>query len=216
MIGNGAEPAVFRPSGPRASFDAVPCGPVAMRMPSLLRSLAPLLLLLLAACATGPQVRSSESADAHFNRYRSFAFYEPLAMERGGYATPASERARAVARRELEARGDRYDPEAPDLWLNINAYLVERTNVSSMPTIDWAYYYSYRHGYVAVPFHSEPTLVSEYREGTMNVDLVDVQRNRLVWEGVATGRAPRSQADRLARIDETMALIFRQFPYGAP
>jgi hypothetical protein len=187
-----------------------------MRMSFLLRAVAPLLLLLLAACATGPQVSSTESANAEFHRYRSFAFYEPLAMERGGYATPASERARAVARREMEARGYRYDPEAPDLWLNINAYLVERTNVSSMPTIDWAYYYSYRHGYVAVPFHTERTLVSEYREGTMNVDLVDVQRNRLVWEGVATGRAPRSQADRLARIDETMALIFRQFPYGAP
>jgi hypothetical protein len=187
-----------------------------MRMPSLLRSLAPLLLLLLAACATGPQVRSSESADAHFNQYRTFAFYEPLAMERGGYATPASERARAVARREMEARGYRYDPESPDLWLNINAYMVERTNVSSMPTIDWGYYYSYRHGYVAIPFYIERTLVSEYREGTMNVDLVDVQRKRLVWEGVATGRAPRSQADRMARIDETMSLIFRQFPYRAP
>ncbi|KAA2284373.1 DUF4136 domain-containing protein [Arenimonas fontis] len=183
---------------------------------SALRSVAPLLLLLLAACATGPQVSSTESADADFDRYRSFAFYEPLAMERGGYATPASERARAVARRELEARGYRYDPESPDLWVNINAYLVERTNVSSMPTVDWAYYYSYRHGYVAVPFYSERTLVSEYREGTMNVDLVDVARKRLVWEGVATGRAPRKEADRLARIDETMARIFQQFPYRAP
>ena len=82
--------------------------------------------------------------------------------------------------------------EQPDLWLNINAYAQQRTDVSSMPTVDYAYYYSYRaRGYYVVPYWRDRTDVYRYTEGTLNVDLVDAARNRLVWEGIAVGRVSR-------------------------
>ncbi len=189
------------------------------RIPTSLRwLLAALLLALLAACATGPRISSDSDPRADFSAYRTFAFYSPLAIEREGYASLVSGRMKAAARDEMEARGYRYSEEDPDLWLNINAYMQRRTDVSTIPDVDYAYYYSYRHrGYVAVPYWHDRTTVHRYTEGTMNIDLVDAERNALVWEGIAVGRVTRNQdaAARDAAIDATIRDIFAAYPHRA-
>ena len=125
---------------------------------------------------------------------------------------------KAAARAEMEARGYRYSEQDPDLWLNINAYMEQRTDVSSIPEVDYAYYYSYRYrGYVAVPYWHDRTMVSRYTEGTMNIDLVDTARNALVWEGIAVGRV-RPNQDPVARdaaIDAPIRDIFAAYPHRA-
>ncbi|WP_202839317.1 DUF4136 domain-containing protein [Luteimonas saliphila] len=174
--------------------------------------------LLLAGCATGPRITTEADPEADFARYRSFGFYSPLAIEKEGYSSAASERMKAAARAQMESRGYVFTTERPDLWLNINAYTQQRTDVSSMPTVDYAYYYSYRaRGYYVVPYWRDRTDVYRYTEGTLNIDLVDAARNRLVWEGIAVGRVSREKdpAKRDARIDSTMAEIFAQYPYRA-
>ena len=176
------------------------------------------LALVLAACATGPRITTEADPEADFSRYRTFAFYSPLAIEPHGYSSAATERMKAAARAQMEARGYVFTTERPDLWLNINAHTQQRTDVTSMPTVDYAYYYSYRaRGYYVVPYWRDRTDVHRYTEGTLNVDLVDVERNRLVWEGIAVGRVGRTKdaAARDARIDSTMAEIFAQYPYRA-
>jgi hypothetical protein len=185
---------------------------------SLRRLLAAALLALLAACATGPRISSDSDPRADFSAYRSFAFYSPLAIEREGYASLVSGRMKAAARAEMEARGYRYSESDPDLWLNINAYMQQRTDVSTIPEVDYAYYYSYRYrGYVAMPYWHDRTTVRRYTEGTMNIDLVDAKRNALVWEGIAVGRVVRNQdpAERDAAIDATIRDIFSQYPHQA-
>lgn len=180
--------------------------------------LAALLLGLLAACATGPRISSDSDPRADFSAYRSFAFYSPLAIEREGYASLVSGRMKAAARAEMEARGYRYSEDDPDLWLNINAYMQRRTDVSTVPEVDYAYYYSYRYrGYVAMPYWRDRTMVSRYTEGTMNIDLVDARRNALVWEGIAVGRVTRNQdvETRDAAIDATIRDIFAAYPHRA-
>ena len=180
--------------------------------------LAALLLAVLAACATGPRISSDSDPRADFSAYRTFAFYSPLAIEREGYASLVSGRMKAAARAEMEARGYRYSEDNPDLWLNINAYMQQRTDVNTIPDVDYAYYYSYRYrGYVAVPFWHDRTTVHRYTEGTVNVDLVDAKRNALVWEGIAVGRVKRNQdaAARDLAIDATFRDIFAQYPHRA-
>ena len=175
-------------------------------------------IALLAGCATGPRITTEADPEANFASYRTFGFYSPLAIEKEGYSSAASERMKAAARAEMEARGYVFTTERPDLWLNINAYTQQRTDVTSMPSVDYAYYYSYRaRGYYVVPYWRDRTDVYRYTEGTLNVDLVDVERNRLVWEGIAVGRVSREKdpAKRDARINETMAEIFAEYPYRA-
>lgn len=176
-------------------------------------------MVLLAGCATGPRIATEADPEADFSRYRTFAFYSPLAVEKEGYTSALSERLKAAARREMEARGYVYDAEKPDLWVNINAYTRQRTDVSTIPSVDYAFYYSYRaRAYYAVPFWYDRATVHRYTEGTINVDLVDVARNRLVWEGVAVGRVSgetKDPAERNARIDSAMSEIFARYPYRA-
>lgn len=175
-------------------------------------------IALLAGCATGPRITTEADPEADFASYRTFGFYSPLAIEKEGYSSAASERMKAAARAQMEARGYVFTTERPDLWLNINAYTQQRTDVTSMPSVDYAYYYSYRaRGYYVVPYWRDRTDVYRYTEGTLNVDLVDAERNRLVWEGIAVGRVSREKdpAKRDARINDTMAEIFAQYPYRA-
>lgn len=186
--------------------------------PSILRSAAlALAALLLAACATGPRVSTDFDPQADFADYRSFAFFEPLALESRGYSTLLSESLKDEARRQMQARGFVYDPAAPDLRVNLNAHVEEKTDVVSVPHLDWGWYFSYRaRAYVAVPMHGFRTQVQRYRQGTVNVDLVDAREKRLVWEGVAVGSAAgRTPAERRARAVASVARIFESFPHRA-
>ena len=172
-------------------------------------------VLLLASCATGPRVTSDVDPSANFGQYRSFAFYSPLAIEGQGYATLTSGRTKDAARRQMESRGYVYDETSPDLWVNLNAYMQEKTDVTSIPTVDYNYYYSYRaRSYFAVPYWRDQTNVRQYTEGTLNIDLVDALRKQLVWEGIAVGRMANTKpAARNTRIDSTIAEIFAQYPH---
>ena len=173
--------------------------------------------VLLAGCASGPRISSEADPEADFGSYRTFGFYAPLALEKEGYATPTTERIKTAARAQMESRGYVFTTGQPDLWVNLNAYLQEKTDVSTIPTVDYNYYYSYRaRSYFAVPYWRDQTDVRQYTEGTLNVDLVDRVKNRLVWEGIAVGRVSKSKPEeRGARIDSTMAEIFARFPYRA-
>jgi len=174
-------------------------------------------LVLLAGCATGPRVTTEADPRVDFSAYRTWSFYTPLAIEKEGYETQTSEIAKAAVRAEMERHGYVYSETNPDLWVNINAYLERRTDVSSVPTVDYGYYYSYRYrGYFAVPYWNDRTTVYRYTEGTMNIDLVDARQKRLVWEGVAVGRVANLRPDQRAqRITSAIAEIFAKYPYRA-
>lgn len=181
------------------------------------RWMAAAAVLLLAACATGPRVTSDVDPSANFAQYRTFAFYTPLAIESQGYATLTSGRTKDAARAQMESRGYVYDETSPDLWVNLNAYMQEKTGVVSVPEVDYDYYYSYRaRRYVSVPYWRDRTDVYQYTEGTLNVDLVDAKQNRLVWTGVAVGRVGRTKPEeRGAKIDAAIAEIYLRYPYRA-
>lgn len=174
-------------------------------------------MAMLASCATGPRVRTDFDPEADFSRYRSYAFYEPLAMEESGYSSYLSDRIKSSIRREMDARGYVFDEQSPDLRVNFQGVVQEKTDVYSVPRSDIQYFYSYRHRhYVAVPVWYDQTEVSHYREGTLTIDLVDASRNRLVWTGDAIGRVvQRTPQERSAAADQAITAIFAQFPFVA-
>lgn len=147
----------------------------------------------LSACATGPLVRTDADPTASFAQYRTWGFYKPIAMEQSGYSSWISERIRADVQREMASRGYRYVAEGADLLVNFQGVVEDKTAVWSMPRSDVQWFYSYRHrSYVAVPVWYDETQVSRYREGTLTIDLVDGQRNRMVWTASASAPAPNS------------------------
>jgi hypothetical protein len=61
--------------------------------------------------------------------------------------------------------------------------------------------------------HASTTEVVQRTEGTLGVDIVDVTRNQLVWEGAATARVTDSMREnRNEVLDSAIADIFAKFP----
>ncbi|WP_256645503.1 DUF4136 domain-containing protein [Thermomonas paludicola] len=188
----------------------------------MFRRLACLLLaaavLGLGACASGPSVRTDHDPSASFEQYRSWGFYQPIAMEQAGYSSWISERIRADVRKEMESRGYHYAAQGADLLVNFQGVVQEKTAVWSVPRSNVEWFYSYRHrSYVAVPVWYDETQVSRYKEGTLTVDLVDGKQNRMVWTGAAssTVAGKRKPEQRLADIDQAIAAIFAKYPHKA-
>lgn len=174
-------------------------------------------LFTLAGCVTGPTVRTDFDPEADFANYKTWAFYAPIAMEQSGYSTFLTDRIKTDVTREMAAKGYVYSEAAPDLKVNFQGVVQEKTDVYSVPRSDFQYFYSYRRrSYFAVPVWYDETQVNRYREGTLTVDLVDAARNRLVWTGDAIGRVTRkTPQERAEDADRAIAEIFVRYPYRA-
>jgi hypothetical protein len=99
-----------------------------------------------------------------------------------------------------------YD-DSPNIWLNFNVYVKDKLSVQNVYTA--ANYYMYRRGYNAwdtYPYLDER--ITQYTEGTLNIDVIDSKTKRLVWEGIAVGRVSQNTYDNLKmKVDEAVQLI---------
>jgi Domain of unknown function (DUF4136) len=178
--------------------------------------------LALSACANLPQVRASYDRSADFTQYKTFAFLSPLAIDRDGYQSLISQSLKAATQREMEARGLRIDNSAPQLLINFNAALIDKTRVSKSPVLvsgGLGFYgggfYGYRRGvYTLWPQYVEQTVVFNYKEGTLNIDVIDAARKQLVWEGVVTDSSVTQQemADLPASLSAAVKAAFASYP----
>lgn len=197
-------------------------------MPNTLRTLlartAPLLVAMLVAiivagCATGPRITTHTMPQADFADYETFGFPEQVGTDRGSYASAATQYFKAAARTEMEGLGYRYVEDDPDLLVNFFANAEEKQEVYTRmsPTFS-AGYYGYRYGmYTAWPMYTTEIDTFDYTVGTANIDLVDAERNQLIWEGRAEGRLTQKvMADPETAIYNVVAEIFARFPARSP
>ena len=178
--------------------------------------------LALSACADLPQVRASYDRSVDFTQYKTFAFLSPLATDRDGYQSLISQSLKAATQREMDARGLRIDNSAPQLLINFNAALIDKTRVSTSPVLvsgGLGFYgggfYGYRRGvYTLWPQYVEQTVVFNYKEGTLNIDVIDATRKQLVWEGVVTDSSVTQQemADLPASLSAAVKAAFASYP----
>jgi len=138
---------------------------------------------LLAACATGPEIRRDINPAADFASYRTFAYFSPLATDRAGYESVFTGRLKGATRRAMESKGYVYSETAPDLLLNFFANEQERQEIRSIPNMG---YYGYRRGYYG-GFGMSTIETVTYREGTLTIDVIETKRKLLVWQAIAEG-----------------------------
>lgn len=161
-------------------------------VPALLAALA---AVALPGCASAPVATAELAPGADVRQYASFAFFEPLALEREGYGTMAGERARAVLRREMESRGYRLDPESPALRINVIGAASEDPGRSNF-TLGLGVGVgggSTRGGLgVGIPLGGSGPRERSRLPGAIAIDIVDTHANRVVWTGgVDVGRVGR-------------------------
>jgi hypothetical protein len=173
--------------------------------------------LALGACATtsGPTVRVDADPTANMASYGTYSFFEPFGTDRSGAATPLGNTVKQALRREMDVRGLRYVESGGDLLVNAAVKSSDKTDVSTMPTMDP--YFGYRGGrYNPWVGYSQETIVRQYTEGTLTIDLVDRARKQLVWSGAAFGRVTdKVRNNPQSAVDTAVREIFARYPKAA-
>jgi hypothetical protein len=187
-----------------------------LRLANLTKTLV-LLSVLLNACVSSPQIRVNTDKNADFSAYTSYGFIEPLGTDKAGYTTLVTKYLRDAVSNELEKRGYVFSSD-PDLLVNFFARLENRIHITSAPTpIYYGGYYDYRHGvYDAYPRYMYRPYSYSYKEGTVNVDLIDAKKKQMVWEGVAVNEVDAEDLDSPEQaLRKVIAAIFMRYPYRA-
>ena len=149
---------------------------------------------------------------APFDAYRTYAFAEPLGTDRAEGAGSLSRLLVAATRRELEARGLRHDHASPDVRVDFNAQPARKPRTPQVPVPPGGYY-GYRHGVYSTWGTYPWGAAAPYAEGSLNIDVVDVARKQLVWEGVVVGvMSEQALADPRPAIDAAIGAAFSRYP----
>lgn len=155
--------------------------------------LAAVALMMTAACRTpSPKVYTQVAPEFEATRYQTYGFLERPEGETEGYRTLNTGYVRDAISRQMEARGYRVAT-TPDLLVNFNIETRDTLDGGGggvRPSVSVGVgggSGGWRGGYgVGIGVGGGGTRTTT--EGSLTVDLVDRERNALVWSGTASGR----------------------------
>jgi len=175
---------------------------------------------VLSACSSGLQVRSDTDPSADFSQYQSYNFFDPMGIE-GGYNSPVfGENFRAAISNEMRQKRYR-KTDSPDLLVNVTIRADDQVRMRSYtaPYMSGAYYsrpggahYGSSLG-LGVSVGQRATVTTE---ASVFIDLVDVEKRRVVWQGVAVIDVTDKVAKQLRNATFTAVnSVFKQYPHIA-
>ena len=174
---------------------------------------------VLGGCSSGPNIISDYDRDAPFDTYKTYNFMESAGPQGSNYQRFFSQYMVAAITIEMEKRGYTKSDD-PDLLLNFNAILQEKTKVtttSAPPPMGG--YYGYRgshYGAWGGYGYGTETRVSQYTEGTFNIDIVDAKKHQLIWEAVGVGKVSQKALENLEQgVMEGVPNFFAHYPFQA-
>jgi hypothetical protein len=176
---------------------------------------------VLGGCASsGPKIMSDHDRNAPFGSYKTYNFFPDAGPENSSYQSFFSRYMITAITIEMEKRGYTKS-DNPDLLVNFNAVLQDKTDVktTSAPAPMYGGYYGYRgasYGAWGGYGYGTETHVSQYTEGTFNIDLVDAKRRQLVWEAVGVGKVTdKALANLEERVKAGVPKFFSLYAYRA-
>jgi len=173
-----------------------------------------------AGCASGPDIMSDYDSGANFGAYNTYNFVDGAGPDYGNYQSFFTKYVIEAVTIEMEKRGYTKSND-PDLMVNFGARLDDKIDVrtSSAPMTGGYYGYrggAYRYGAWGGYGYATETHVSEYTEGTFNIDIIDNRRQQLVWEAVGVGRISDKKMENLEEAVKTgVPKYFAQYPFVA-
>ncbi|NIL94442.1 MAG: DUF4136 domain-containing protein [Woeseiaceae bacterium] len=168
---------------------------------------------LLTACSSGPRIVTNSAPGFSLAGYQTFSFLQPLSTDNGNVRTLLSSELINSAQRELENAGLRHVDRGGDLLVNF--VVSTRETLQTRPSSGASIHHGAgRYGtWGGYSMSVSTTEVVQRTEGTVGIDIIDAQRQQLVWEGAATGRVTdQVRQNRAAAVDLAVRDIFAQFP----
>lgn len=147
--------------------------------------------LAVAGCtSTRPALYRLQDPHLDVGAYHTFAFTPPPTE---ASASLLHRWLQEATLSQLERRGYAFDPGDPDLLVHIGGALEDRP----------------ADGHAA----GTPFQTGDYTQGLLTIDLIDVQRRELVWQGVAKGRLGDEMLRDIGHAaQKAVAAIFEGFP----
>ncbi len=173
-------------------------------------------LLFLGACASTPNTFSNADPSTDFSQYKTYGFFSTLSTDNAQYESLVSNFLKVAVAQEFDKRGLAHDDGSPQLRVNFYINTQDKIRTRSVPTAGG--YYEYRD-----PFYDSwggygggvayETRVDQYTEGTLNIDVVDVETNKLAWEGSIVGRLTDKDVRNMEQtVDEAVTAVMYNFP----
>ncbi len=141
------------------------------------------LLLGATSCASSARVGVTSDFDhsVNFRSYKTWAWYpqQPTDTEGGpaqGYDSFLDKRLRTAVESEMVKKGLTRVEKNPDVYVAFSAKVEDKQRVDPYFNSPFAYRYNYGLGRTTSP-------VTEYKAGTVIIDVVDAKRKELAWRG---------------------------------
>ncbi len=161
--------------------------------PAALAALSLALLLGTTGCATSSRVGVTNDFDhsVNFSAFKTWAWYpqQPTDTEGGpakGYESFLDKRMRAAVSTEMTRKGLTEVATAPDIYVAYSARVEQKQQVSPYYN-GLGYPYGYGYGYYGRGMQP----ITQYKAGTVVIDIIDARRKELAWRG--TGQAQVDQ-----------------------
>lgn len=180
-----------------------------------------LLVAFASGCASEGKLRSAYDDSADFSQYSTYNYFEGAGPNSSEYQSLFSQYMVQAIDIEMQARGYTMS-DTPDLLVNFSANFEDKTKVTTSPSMGASYgggYYGYRGGFydpwVGYGYGTD-THVSQYTEGTFNIDIVDPKLKRLVWEAVSVGKITQKDLERMREgVRDGVPRFFALYPFQA-
>tara|TARA_R110002126_G_scaffold255504_1_gene398463 strand:+ start:3357 stop:4025 length:669 start_codon:yes stop_codon:yes gene_type:complete len=201
--------------------------------------LAGLLLLGVTACSSTRQATVDYDRSVNFQQYQTYGFYQPTAEDTAAdnaklaaqplaegvkkdeeaataYTTLLDQHFKAAINAEMAALGYQYSEQDPQLLVNYMTNVETRSDVRSSPfSINAGYgYYGRSSSFMfGIPLFGNQLEKTEYKVGTVTIDVIDASEQRLVWQGLVDGRlTKKAMANPGQAISDTVQLIYQRYP----
>ena len=162
--------------------------------------------LFLAGCSS-ITVNQDYDPAYDFNKLKTYGFI-PITEDAGIDQLNATRLGDAI-KANLTAKGYTL---AENADFGIALFFTKDTKTSIQSTGGYGYGYGY--GYRGYGGMGGSTYVTQYEEGTLVIDFVDMAKQELVWRGVGTGAVSESPSveERTEKINNAVTQILEQFP----
>jgi len=176
------------------------------------------LVILLGSACSGVKVTSDKDSSVDFSKYKTFEYY--------GWAEESDkilnrfdkERIEKAFGNEFAKRGWKYVESGGDAVVSLfivvdtktqtNAYTEHYNSGPYGPR--WGYGYGY--GYGGMSTSTTTYSESEYKVGTLVVDVFDKADQKLIWQSVGNGTVDENPDKRERNIPKVAAMIMKPFP----
>ncbi len=170
-------------------------------------------LLVLLGCSPKFTIQTDSPFPGDFDSYKTFKFYNPENMPASNFSfdEPTKKVIFNAVASEMKARGYSSIQDA-DLMIKIQGGTMSGEEIrNDNQYYPYNNYYGYNRYGGIYDYYDRPRDKST-KESSIIIDIIDIKKDRIVWQGVATGSFGKNEQIDELKLTEAITNIFSQYP----